>query len=72
MIICVSTWWHYTFIRWLMVFLTSFIDGLWLGSLSQQRVIRVTMGSGRSLIRGGRVPVIGNSQLDDNSFYGDH
>lgn len=41
-----------------MVFLTSSIDGLWLGSLSQQRVIRVSMGSGRSLIRGGRVPAL--------------
>lgn len=51
-----SVWDVTTFIRLLMVFLTSFMDGLWLGSLSQQRVIRVSMGSGRSLIRGGRVP----------------
>ena len=42
--------------RWFMVVLTSSMDGLWLGSLSQHRVIRVSMGSGRSLIRGGRVP----------------
>lgn len=39
-----------------MVFLTSSMDGLRLGSLSQQRVIRVSIGSGRSLISGGRVP----------------
>lgn len=42
--------------RLLMVFLTSSMDGLRLGSLSQQRVIRVSIGSGRSLISGGRVP----------------
>lgn len=39
-----------------MVFFTSSMDGLRLGSLSQQWVIRVSMGSGRSLISGGRVP----------------
>lgn len=47
---------YFTFMRWLMVLLTSSMDGLWLGSLSQQWVMRVSMGSGRSLISGGRVP----------------
>lgn len=42
--------------RLLMVFLTSSMDGLRLGSLSQQRVIRVSIGSGRSLTSGGLVP----------------
>lgn len=52
-----------TCIRPLMVFFTSSIDGLRLGSLSQQRVIRVSMGLGRSLISGGRVPAAGNVQI---------
>lgn len=49
-----------TCIRPLMVFFTSSMDGLRFGSLSQQRVIRVSMGLGRSLISGGRVPATGN------------
>lgn len=49
--------WDCTFMRLLMVSLTSVMDGLSLGSLSQQRVIRLSIGSGRSLIKGGRVPM---------------
>ena len=42
--------------RWVMIFTISSIEGLWVGSLDQQRVIRLSMGLGRFLMRGGRVP----------------
>lgn len=48
----------YTRIKWVIIFTISSIDGRWEGSLDQQRVIRLSMGLGKFLISGGRVPVI--------------
>lgn len=45
-----------TFIRWVMIFTISSMEGLWEGSLDQQRVIRLSIGLGRFLIKGGLVP----------------
>lgn len=39
-----------------MIFTISSMEGLWEGSLDQQRVIRLSMGLGRFLIKGGLVP----------------
>ena len=44
-----------------MVFFTSSIGGLWLGSLSQHRVIRLSKVGGTSLIIGGLVPAHTNT-----------
>lgn len=46
----------FTLIRWVMILTISSMEGLWEGSLDQQRVIRLSMGLGRLLMSGGRVP----------------
>lgn len=46
----------FTFIRWVMIFTISSMEGRWDGSLDQQRVIRLSMGLGKFLIKGGLVP----------------
>lgn len=45
-----------TLIRWLIIFTISSMEGRCDGSLDQQRVIRLSKGFGRFLMRGGRVP----------------
>lgn len=45
-----------TFIRCIMILTISSMEGRCEGSLDQQRVIRLSMGLGRFLMRGGRVP----------------
>lgn len=45
-----------TFIRWVMILTISSMEGRCEGSLDQQRVIRISIGLGRFLMRGGRVP----------------
>lgn len=41
------------------------MEGRWEGSLDQQRVIKLSIGFGRFLIRGGRVPEEGQEGGDD-------
>lgn len=50
----------YTRIKWVIIFTISSIEGRWEGSLDQQRVIKLSMGLGKFLISGGRVPIIEN------------
>lgn len=52
-----SKWGYLTLIRWVMIFTISSMEGRWEGSLDQQRVIKLSMGFGRFLIKGGLVPV---------------
>lgn len=55
--ICQACWrCGVTLMRWLIIFTISSMEGRCDGSLDQQRVIRLSMGFGRFLMRGGRVP----------------
>lgn len=55
--ICQACWrCGVTLIRWLIIFNISSMEGRCDGSLDQQRVIRLSIGFGRFLMSGGRVP----------------
>ena len=49
-----------------MIFTISSMEGRWEGSLDQQRVIRLSMGLGKFLIKGGLVPKYKNKNKKNN------